>query len=185
MQNEENGHEIPSSEKEQQFFYKDILEAVVLAVVLAIVLRLFILEPFYIPSGSMEPTLFENDRIIVSKLNYRFTEPQRGDVIVFKYPLDTSKNYVKRLIALGGETVEIQDSVIYVDGSPISEDYLPAGLRFANYGPFEVPADTYFMMGDNRNNSSDSREWGIVVEDLIIGKAVLLYWPPGRVGAVY
>lgn len=162
-------------------FFREITESIVIAVLLAVVIRLFILEPFYIPSGSMEPTLQEGDRIIVSKLNYRFQDPARGDVVVFKYPLNKKRNFVKRLIASGGETVALKSSRLYINGEATPEDYLPAGLRFSDYGPREVPQDNYLMLGDNRNNSEDSRVWGFLPRDLMIGKAVLIYWPLDRV----
>ena len=151
------------------------------AIILAVLIRLFVVEPFYIPSGSMEPTLKEHDRIIVSKLNYRFQDPKRGDIIVFKYPVDPKRNFVKRLIATGGETVQIKNSKLYIDDRPEPEDYLPRGLRFKDFGPVKVPPGSYFMMGDNRNNSEDSRVWGFLPKDLIVGKALVIYWPPARV----
>ncbi len=165
-------------------FFSEIIESVAIAVLLAVVIRLFILEPFYIPSGSMEPNLKENDRIIVSKLNYHFQEPERGDVVVFKYPRDPKRNFVKRLIASGGETVALKDSRLYINGEVVPENYLPEGLRFADFGPVEVPEGHYLMLGDNRNNSDDSRVWGFLDEDLIIGKAVVIYWPPNRIGTI-
>jgi len=177
-------HREVSSEASNRPLYREILESLVIAILLAVVIRLFILEPFYIPSGSMEPTLKEFDRIIVSKVNYHFQEPKRGDVVVFKYPLDPKRNFVKRLIAAGGETVAIRNSRLYINGQPVSEDYLPQGLRFADFGPKEVPEGSYFMLGDNRNNSDDSRVWGFLPKDLIVGKAILIYWPPGRAGVV-
>lgn len=161
--------------------FGEIFESVAIAVILAVIIRLFVLEPFYIPSGSMEPTLREHDRIIVSKLNYNFQDPKRGDIIVFKYPKDPQRNFVKRLIGLGGETVALKNSRLYINGQLVPEDYLPQGLRFADFGPVAVPEGSYFMLGDNRNNSEDSRVWGFLPENLIVGKEVFLYWPPGRV----
>ncbi|HHU86985.1 MAG: signal peptidase I [Pelotomaculaceae bacterium] len=165
-------------------FFGEIIESVAIAVILAVVIRLFILEPFYIPSGSMEPNLKENDRIIVSKLNYHFQEPERGDIVVFKYPRDPKRNFVKRLIASGGETVALKDSRLYINGEVVPENYLPGGLRFADFGPVKVPEGHYLMLGDNRNNSDDSRVWGFLSEDLIIGEAVVIYWPPDRIGTM-
>ncbi|OPX86708.1 MAG: Signal peptidase I T [Pelotomaculum sp. PtaB.Bin104] len=179
-----DSHQEGSSEIKKPF-YREIIESVVIAVILAVIIRLFILEPFYIPSGSMEPTLQENDRIIVSKLNYRFQEPKRGDIIVFKYPLDPKRNFVKRLIAVGGETVSIKNSKLYINNQLVAEDYLPQGLRFKDFGPVEVPAGSYFMLGDNRNNSEDSRFWGFLPENLIVGKAVVIYWPLDRATTVH
>ncbi|MDO7787199.1 signal peptidase I [Desulforamulus aquiferis] len=161
---------------------REMLESVVIAVLLAAVIRLFILEPFFIPSGSMEPNLMVGDRIIVSKVTYLVTDPSPGDIVVFKFPLDPSRNFVKRLIAQGGDTVEIKDSVLYVNDQPVSEDYLPKGLTFQDFGPQAVPQDHYFMLGDNRNNSDDSRVWGFLDEELIVGKAEVIYWPLDRIG---
>lgn len=158
----------------------ELLESVAIAVILAVLIRLFIFQPFYIPSGSMEPNLQIGDRIIVSKLSYRFSEPQRGDVIVFKFPLDPSRDFVKRAVALGGETVAISDSKLYIDGQPVPEEYLPPDLRFGDFGPREIPQEHYLMLGDNRNSSDDSRMWGPLPEEYIVGKAVVIYWPINR-----
>jgi signal peptidase I len=159
---------------------REIAESVVIAVVLAVIIRMFIIEPFYIPSGSMEPTLMINDRIIVSKVSYYLGDPEFGDIVVFKYPKDTSRNFVKRLIGEPGDTVELKDSKLYINGKVVPESFLPAGLRYENFGPIEVPNGQYFMLGDNRNNSEDSRYWGFLPEDLIVGKAVFIYWPVDR-----
>ncbi|KKM11863.1 signal peptidase I [Clostridiales bacterium PH28_bin88] len=164
--------------------FAELLESVVIAVILATVIRFFLFQPFYIPSGSMEPTLSPGDRIIVNKLTYRFSEPNRGDVIVFKYPLDPQKDYIKRVVAVAGERVEIRNSEVYVNGEAIGEPYLPEGLVFNDFGPVEVPRDSYFVMGDNRNNSQDSRVWGALPEQNVIGKAVLVFWPLGRLGLI-
>lgn len=172
-------------ERKKSSVFGEIFESVAIAVLLAVVIRLFILEPFYIPSGSMEPTLKEHDRILVSKLNYYFQEPERGDIIVFKYPKDTRRNFVKRVVAVGGETLAIKNSNLYINGRLIPENYLPPGLRFADFGPVKVPEGSYFVMGDNRNNSDDSRVWGFLPKDLIVGKAIIIYWPPQRIGMMY
>jgi len=170
-----------SENRKKKSLFREMTESIIIAVLLALVIRLFILEPFYIPSGSMEPTLQEGDRIIVSKLNYYFQEPERGDIVVFKYPLDQERNFVKRLIGKENEIVALKGSRLYINGEPVPEDYLPAGLRFGDYGPEEVPENSYLMLGDNRNNSEDSRVWGFLPRDLIIGKAVLIYWPLDRI----
>lgn len=159
----------------------EIFESVAIAVLLAVVIRMFIFQPFYIPSESMVPSLQVGDRIIVSKFNYHFSEPKRGDIMVFKYPLDPSRDFVKRTIGTGGESLAIRNSQLYINGRPVQEDYLPEGLSFADFGPVEVPQDSYFMMGDNRNNSDDSRVWEALPEENIIGKAVLIYWPLDRI----
>ncbi|MGB9826000.1 MAG: signal peptidase I [Desulfofundulus sp.] len=163
----------------------EVLESVVVAVILAAVIRLFILAPFYIPSGSMEPTLQVGDRIIVSKLAYRFGEPRRGDIVVFKYPLDPSRDFVKRLIGLPGETVALRNNHLYVNGHLVAENYLPRDIHFEDFGPVQVPPGYYLMLGDNRNNSDDSRVWGPLPRQNIIGKAVLIYWPLDRIGLLH
>ncbi|MDD2420621.1 MAG: signal peptidase I [Heliobacteriaceae bacterium] len=158
---------------------REVAESLIIAIVLAFLIRYFLFQPFYIPSGSMEPTLKPLDRIIVSKMNYWFTEPDRGDIVVFRYPLDPSRDFVKRLIAVGGETVEIRNNQLLINGELVPESYLPA-LRMRDFGPVLVKEGHLFVMGDNRNHSDDSRYWGLVPLDNVVGKAVLLYWPLDR-----
>jgi signal peptidase I len=177
-----SGYEQPAKTKAKgKSAIREIFESVAIAILLAILIRMFVFQPFYIPSESMVPSLQVGDRIIVSKLNYHFSEPQRGDVMVFKFPLDPSRDFVKRTIGIGGESLAIRDSNLYINGRQVQEDYLPAGLTFADFGPEPVPVGSYFMMGDNRNNSDDSRVWGALPEENIIGKAVLIYWPLNRI----
>ncbi|MBE3587458.1 MAG: signal peptidase I [Thermoanaerobacteraceae bacterium] len=171
----------PAKKPAQKSALWEILESVVIAVLLATVIRIFILAPFYIPTGSMEPTLQVGDRIIVSKLSYRIGEPHRGDIVVFKYPLDPDRDFVKRLIGMPGETVALRNSRLYINGRQVPENYLPADLHFADFGPVKVPSGSYLMLGDNRNNSDDSRIWGYLPRQYIIGKAVLIYWPLDRI----
>lgn len=176
--------EISQNETKKSSVIRETIESIAIAVVLAIIIRMFIFEPFYIPSGSMEPTLLVNDRIIVSKVSYYFGEPQRGDVMVFKYPKDPSRNFVKRMVAKPGETVELRDNTLYINGEAVSENYLPRGVQYEDYGPLEIPQGYYFMLGDNRNNSEDSRYWGTLPEDLITGKSVAIYWPIERLSLI-
>ncbi|AEF93977.1 signal peptidase I [Desulfotomaculum nigrificans CO-1-SRB] len=184
MDQQDQQQTVAENSKPKKSAVREMLESVVIAVLLAAVIRLFILEPFFIPSGSMEPTLMIGDRIIVSKVTYHLRDPQPGDVVVFKFPLDPSRDFVKRLIAKGGDTVEIRNSVLYVNNKPVEEKYLPKGLKFQDFGPRTVPPGHYFMMGDNRNNSDDSRVWGFLSKDLIIGKAEIIYWPLDRIRLV-
>ncbi|CCO08474.1 signal peptidase I [Desulforamulus hydrothermalis] len=184
MEQLDSQQEVQGASQPKKSALREMLESIVIAVLLAAVIRLFILEPFYIPSGSMEPTLLIGDRIIVSKITYHLREPQPGDIVVFKFPLDPSRNFVKRLIARGGDTVEIKDSVLYINGKPVPEPYLPKDLTFQDFGPQTVPPGHYFMMGDNRNNSDDSRVWGFLARDLIVGKAEVIYWPLNRISLV-
>lgn len=171
--------------KKRGGFLGEIFESLLVAVILALIIRLFIFQPFVIPSGSMEPTLQVNDRIITLKFSYYFGDPSRGDVVVFKYPRDPKRAFVKRVIGLGGETVTLQDSTLYVDGEPVTEPYLPPDMEFADFEPVEVPEGHLFVLGDNRNNSDDSRQWGFVQEDLLIGKSVAIYWPVERISTIH
>lgn len=162
------------------FIFNDILESIVIAVILAVVIRYFVFQPFYIPSESMKPTLMVGDRIIVNKFLYRFQPPKRGDVMVFKYPKDESRDFIKRIIGLPGDTLEIRDSLLFINGKQVEEPWLPSGLMFVGQPPTKIPPGNYFMMGDNRNNSEDSRVWGFVPEKNIVGKAVVVFWPVDR-----
>ena len=168
-------------DKPKKSAQREIFESLLIAVVLALIIRTFAFQPFFIPSGSMEPTLQIHDHILVNKFSYRFWDLQRGDIVVFKYPLDPKRDFVKRLIGLPGETVQVKNNKVYVSGREIQENYLPAGWKSYDYGPVVVPENSYFMMGDNRNNSDDSRVWGALPKDLVIGKSVVVYWPFDRV----
>jgi signal peptidase I len=169
---------------------KEWAQSILIALVLTLVIRTYVVQAFKIPSGSMRPTLMEGDKLFVNKYVYRFERPERGDIVVFKYPQDKKKDFIKRLIAFEGETVEIRDGKVLVDGKPLEDD-----RYFAHYyynhdpygGPFEkikVPEDSYYVLGDNSANSTDSRFWGFVPEKNVIGKAVFRWWPPRRMGKV-
>ena len=181
---EETGEEANLSRrdknKKKKSSLREMVEVIVTALVLAFLIKTFVVGNFWIPSESMVPTIEVNDKVIVTNFSYWFEGPKRGDVIVFRYPLDTKKDYIKRCIGLPGETVEFRDSKLYVNGQLVEEPYLPEGLVFEDYGPIEVPEGQYFMCGDNRNHSSDSRVWGFVEKRLIIGKAQVIYWPFDR-----
>lgn len=181
---EETGEEATLSRrdknKKKKSSLREMVEVIVTALVLAFLIKTFVVGNFWIPSESMVPTIEVNDKVIVTNFSYWFEGPKRGDVIVFRYPLDTKKDYIKRCIGLPGETIEFRDSKLYVNGQLVEEPYLPEGLVFEDYGPIEVPEGQYFMCGDNRNHSSDSRVWGFVEKRLIIGKAQVIYWPFDR-----
>lgn len=170
--------------KAEKGLIAESLEALIIAAILATIIRVFLFQPFYIPSGSMEPNLMPDDRIIVNKFLYHFTAPKRGDVMVFRFPKDPSKDFIKRVIGLPGDVVEIRNSQLYVNNEKVEEPYLPKGLVFTDFGPTTVPKDSYFMFGDNRNNSDDSRYWGKMPKENIRGKAILRYWPLDRMGLV-
>ena len=165
---------------------KEIIKDVVIAAIIAIIVIQFI-RPTVVKESSMEATLFENNYIFLNKQAYTFGEPERGDIVVFRYPDDESEIYVKRVIGLPGDTIDIEDGKIYINGStePLQEDYLKEEWTVAT-GPytFEVPEGSYFMMGDNRNDSWDARYWSntYVAKDKILGKAIFTYWPFAHFG---
>ncbi|MCA9405446.1 MAG: signal peptidase I [Candidatus Omnitrophica bacterium] len=178
---------------------KEWIEAIVIAFVLAMFIRTFFIQAFKIPSGSMEKTLMIKDRLMVTKLDYGpkvpftskrlpgFGKPERGDIIVFKYPENPKRAFIKRLIAFGGEQVEIREGDIYINGQLV-EDPVIKNIYYYNRGDFgkegqiiTVPEHYYFVLGDNSASSSDSRYWGFVPEINLIGKAQFIFWPPQRI----
>ncbi|MCC6758452.1 MAG: signal peptidase I [Candidatus Omnitrophica bacterium] len=180
-------------------FIREWLEAIVVALIMAIAIRTFILQPFRIPSTSMVPTLVVGDRLMVNKLSYGaivplttyrlpgFSKPKRGDIIVFRAPEDRKKDFIKRLIGLSGEKVEIKFGDIYVNGQLVSDPVIK-NIYYYNRGSYgevnksiTVPAGYYFVLGDNSGSSSDSRFWGFVPQNDVIGKAEFIYWPPTRI----
>jgi len=173
--------------------FREYAEAFLLAIALALVIRTFVVQAFKIPSGSMIPTLSIGDHILVNKFVYGvklpFTDwivvpisvPQRGDIIVFKYPEDETKDYIKRVIGTPGDVVEVKNKEVWVNGARLDDSYVQhtdRGMRDGrdNFGPVTVPPDSYFVMGDNRDQSLDSRFWGFVKLNKIRGKAFLIYW---------
>lgn len=169
--------------------WKNWGEPLLIAAVLAILIRTFIFGPYKIPTGSMKPTFMENDKIFVDKLSYRFHEPQRGDIIVFKYPLDRKKDFVKRLAGLPGETLEIRDGGLIVNGKLMTDPpfghmtyYNVEQWNFGKSGQvIRIPEGHYFALGDNSSHSADSRQWGFVPRKDLIGKAFMIWWPPQRI----
>ncbi|WMJ90350.1 signal peptidase I [Anaerocolumna sp. MB42-C2] len=162
---------------------KEIFEwakVIVIAIAIAFILNNYVIVNAQVPTGSMENTVMTKDRIFAFRLAYLFEDPQRGDIVVFPFPDDEKVNYLKRIIGLPGDTVEIKDGKVYINNSkkPLKEDYLketPTG----SFGPYKVPEDSYFMMGDNRNISEDSRYWNnpYVKKEKILGKAIIRYYP--------
>ncbi len=202
--NPDVGYVDHSGDTRRRSVVRETVELVVFAVIIALVLRAFVIQAFRIPSSSMEDTLLVGDFILVDKVTFGpridfgpldgrlpgLREPRTGDVIVFRYPLDTTKDFVKRLIAGPGQTVRIEDRNVYVDDTLVPEPetlkhgdprVLPGSYSNRdNFGPVTVPEGHYFFMGDNRENSKDSREWGFVPEENIKGKATIVYlsWNP-------
>ncbi|MCX7920117.1 MAG: signal peptidase I [bacterium] len=156
-------------------FLREWSEIITVAFVVALIVQTYVVKPFKIPSGSMENTLQVGDMIFVNRFDYLFKQPQRGDVVVFKYPENPKQDFVKRLIGLSGDTVTISAGKIIINGSELIEPYVKEP-SFDNYGPVVVPSNSLLMLGDNRNNSRDSRYWGFLPESMIKGKAFLIYW---------
>jgi len=178
---------------------REWVESLVIAFILAMVIRTFLVQAFKIPTGSMQNTLLEGDLILVNKFIYGakipFTEvrlpavrqPKRGDVIVFIYPENPKKDFIKRLVAVGGETVEIKNGTIYINNQPLlnplfSQRYYYNRGEFGQEGQkLVVPKDNFFVLGDNSASSQDSRFWGFVPGKNILGQAMVIYWPPPRI----
>jgi signal peptidase I len=161
---------------------------IILSVILALGIRTFVAEARWIPSESMVPTLQKYDKLIVDKVSYRFVEPQRGDIVVFspteaikKDNPDLKDAFIKRIVGLPGDKVEVKGERVYINDRPLQEQYIEAPPQY-QYGPETVPPDSYLVLGDNRNNSYDSHFWGFVPRENIIGRAVVRFWPPNRIG---
>jgi len=200
-------------------FFKELPVLIALALGIALLIKAFLVQAFFIPSASMEPTLQVGDRVLVNKLTYRFREPKRDDVIVFRdpygdpcqagpdstpppscernafqgawawfaelfgLPTDHTRDFIKRIVALPGESIELRDGQVYVDGELVEfESDSKTGPQNDDYNmpPFEVPEDSFYVLGDNRANSSDSRTFRAISRDSIVGKAFVVVWPPNR-----
>jgi signal peptidase I len=181
---------------------REYFESIVIAVILALFIRTFVVQAFKIPTGSMENNLLIGDHLLVNKMVFGPTESgleraltpvgeiRRGDVVVFKYPEEPERDFIKRVIGLPGDTLEVREKRVYVNGQALDEPYVhflapPSQSEYneitsfdvrERYGPVTVPADQYFMMGDNRDNSQDSRYWGFLPRELVKGKALVIYW---------
>ena len=156
-----------------------------LALGLAMVIIIFLYQPVKVEGTSMAPLLSDQERIFINKFVYRFEPIQRGDVVVFWYPLDHSKSFIKRVVGLPGETVQIRQGAVYVDGKIVPEPYVPPQYEDpSDFGPKLVPPDSYFVMGDHRISSNDSRVFGAVASRYIYGRAVFAYWPVDHFGSL-
>ncbi len=154
----------------------EFFKTLIIAFVLAQLIMVSVAQAFQVEQYSMEPTLLPRDRVLVDKFFYRLRQPRHGDVIVLRYPLNPQRNYIKRIVGLPGDVLETRDGKLYVNGQRMSEPYIN-GTPQGNYGPFTVPEDSVFVMGDNRNNSEDSRAFGPLKKKFIVGQALLIYWP--------
>lgn len=176
--------------KKKNSLGRELMEDVIMVLVVLVVVFLiknFVLINAVIPSGSMENTIMTGDRVFGNRLAYRFGDPERGDIAIFRYPDDESELYIKRVMGLPGDTIEIKDGLLYLNNSeePLAEPYLkeiPAG----DFGPYQVPEGCYFMLGDNRNKSNDSRMWEntYVTRENVLAKAVFRYYPFDKIGRI-
>lgn len=159
---------------------REYIESFGVAVALALFIIIFVAQSFLVQGESMVPTLDDGERLLVDKVSYRFRPPRRGEIIVFGYPKDPRRKFIKRVIGIPGDTVEIRDRRLVVNGEPVEEGYI-RGTMFQPYGPVTVPPGAVWVLGDNRNNSEDSRfpDVGFVPLKSIVGRAVFIYWPLG------
>ncbi len=180
----------PSIFRKISNFFMDFLETIVVALSIFVVVYLFLVQPHEVKGSSMEPNFQNNDYILTDKISLKLHEPSRGDVVIFKAPKNPDVDYIKRVIGLPGEKVKIQNGLVYINNMKLSEPYLNSSTNlfpgsFLQEGiEITVPEGEYFVMGDNRPHSSDSREFGPVPQGLFIGKAILRYWPIVKAGLV-
>ncbi len=179
------------------------------ALAVAVVIKTFLVQPFYVPSESMLPTIEVNDRVMISKLNYQFADPQRGDIVVFVSPFNddidnesllesvvrhvleavgirtaSADDLIKRVVAVGGDTVEVKGGYLYVNGTQVAEPYLVSQGSMPDFTAVVVPPESVFVMGDNRAVSYDSRKFGAIPEEHLLGEAVVRIWPLSRLGSI-
>ena len=172
---------LPSVLSEIRWWVRDIFFAVGTAIMIVV----FLYQPVKVEGTSMLPELRDQERIFVNKFVYRIENITRRDIVVFWYPQDTSKSYIKRIIGMPGDTVEIIDGVVYINDQPLEEPYVePAFIDHNSYPPVFVEPGYYYVLGDHRNQSNDSRSWGLVPEKYIYGKAVFRYWPVNKIGTL-
>lgn len=155
---------------------------------LPVLIKTFVAEARYIPSGSMTPTLQVNDRLIIDKWSYRFQDPKRGEIVIFSpteklKQLNFNSPFVARVIGVPGDKVEVKGGLVYINNQALEEKYIQEPPKY-NFGPVQVSSNSYFVLGDNRNNSYDSHYWGFVPRENIFGKATQIYWPPERQGGI-
>lgn len=171
-------------------FFLDLLETFVVSAAIFVIIYMFLFQPHQVDGRSMEPNFHHGEYILTDKLSYRFTDPSRGDVIVFQAPQDERLDFIKRIIGVAGDEVMVENGKVVLNGKELEENYIfepgevPQG-RFLREGvPVQVPNNQYLVMGDNRKNSSDSREWGFINRSDIVGRAFFVYWPFSEIGLI-
>jgi signal peptidase I len=182
--------QIPNIKSEVLAFVWETIKVVVISLAIILPIRYYLVQPFFVKGASMEPNFEDGDYLLVNEISYRFSAPKRGDVIIFRYPLDQSQFFIKRIIGLPSETVEVKDNKITIynkdkpEGFALDESYLAPEQRTLGNSIIKLDDNEYFVLGDNRLQSSDSRRWGPVNKSLITGKAFLRPWPLTRVISV-
>lgn len=175
------GEALPAQPSPGKSLLREIVETVLLTVLIYVAVN-FATGRFRIEGSSMEPSMHPNQYVLVDKISYMLGDPQRGDVIVFNYPQATERDFIKRVIGLPGETVTVRGGVVYVNGAALDEPYIAAAPNYEN--TWTLGPNEYFVLGDNRNSSSDSHAWGPLGREYLIGRAILVYWPPDLWGTV-
>ena len=172
---------LAAEQKKKKPWWRELIEDVILAVLLYFAID-FCIGRFRVENVSMETTFTEGELVMVNKLNYKFSEPRRGDVVIFHAPTEPGKDYIKRLIGLPGDHIEIKDSQLYINGEAVEEPWLHEAIEYE--GEWDVPEGQYFVLGDNRNHSSDSHVWGCVPRENLIGNAFFRYWPLSHISVI-
>lgn len=182
----ETSHGTGSGNRRRGFFEARYwLRDLILSLLLAFIFVIFLYQPVQVEGTSMLPRLSNHERIFINKFVYRFEPIRRGDIVMFHYPLDPSKSYIKRVVGLPGETIRIRDGRVLINGRPLKEPYVPPSfLDHENFASVTLAPDHYFVLGDHRDSSNDSREWGAVERKFIYGKAVFVYWPFNQFGSL-
>ena len=163
--------------------FRELVETILFTLLIYFLVRFFLFENYKVVGNSMAPTLENQQFLVVNKLGYRLDDPQRGDIVVFQDPRDPSRKLIKRIIGLPGEVVEIQHGEVYIGGQKLAEPYINGPGRYS-VPATSIPAGQYYVLGDNRSNSSDSHSWGTLNRESIVGKAWISYWPPHLWGVV-
>jgi len=166
--------------KRKKSMLRELLETVISAGIIAFIIITFIGQVTVVRGASMEPTLHDRERLIANKISYRFESPERGEIIIFRPPLEIKRNYIKRIIGVPGDKVEIANGEIFLNDERLEESYVKNGSH-ENMSPTIVPGNSFFVLGDNRPNSSDSRYWGFVPRKNVVGRAWLVFWPLNRI----
>lgn len=173
-----------SDEREKRSLFSFVVELLVIfivAYVIAYVSQNFLFGNFQIQQRSMEPTLYENERVLINRVVYYYSTPKRGDIVILEDPLGSRSDFVKRIVAVSGDTVEIRNGQTYINSKLLSEPYVVNDMDNDNLGPLTIPLDRFFVMGDNRPKSSDSRRFGPVLRRNLLGKVFIVWWPPNQI----